>query len=165
MPGQVTGHHREDVVVHPGPLQQPGRPDHPVIGALPRPVPAEPVVALPVSVQREAHQEALLLKQAAPLLVQPHPVGLDSILHRQPRGERLPHIGGEVPVELQPRQGGLPALEEERDRALRRLCRLLDQGMAHRLRHPAVIGNRAGLCLVGIKAIRAAQIASAGSGL
>ena len=122
-------------------------------------------MALPAAVQGQASQEVVFLEKLAPLLVQQYSIGLDGVVDRQFWGDGLFYVGDEVPKEIQPRQSGLAPLEQEGDRALGRLRRLLDQGVAHRFRHPAVVGNRADLCLVGIKAIGAAQVAAAGSGL
>ena len=165
MPGQIAGHYGQDIVLHTGLFQPAGRLPYPVIGSLSRSVQTETVVAFPAAVQGQARQKAVLFEKAAPLLVQQRSIRLDGIVDRQAGRGGFFYMGGEIPEEIQSRQGGFPSLEQECDRSLGRLHRLFDQSMAHRLRHPAVIGNRAGLCLVGIKAIRAAQIASAGSGL
>ena len=165
MPGQIARHHREDVVLHPGPLQLPGRPQHPVVGAAARPVPAEAVVAGPGSVQRQAHQKALLPEKIAPVPVQQGPVGLDGVPDRQLRRGGSLRVGHKVPEEVQPRQGGLSPLKQKGDRALRRPHRLFNQGMAHLTGHQAVVGDGADAGLVGVEAVGAAQIAAAGGRL
>ena len=165
VPGQMPGHHRQHVILHPGPLQEPCPPQGPVIGPFSGPVPPEAVVARPVPVQGKPCQKVVLLEKAAPFPVQQEAVGLDGVPHRQPLGRGLPDPGHKRPVEIQPRQHRFPALEQKRDISLRRPQRFFDQGAAHLLRHDAAVRRLAAAGLVRVKAVGAVQAAPAGGGL
>ena len=121
---------------------------------------------LPGAVQGEPHQKSVLPEEGRPGLVQTDAVGLDAVADLHPAVLGLLGLQKEA-EEVQPRQGRLPALEEEMDAAavLGGGKGLFDQLPGCLPGHQAHALAAAAAGHVVIKAVAAAQAAQAGCGL
>ena len=157
----ILGNHCQDVVVHAEFLQGLNGMGHPAKGPPPCRIHPVPVVDLLGPVQRYPHQEVIFRKKGCPLCIDQQPIGL--------QGKMQPGLifvfpfcfRHRVPEEIQPGQGGFPALEcygallGHRCQSMLQHC---GQGVPG---HQAIAGSLPLAGLIGIKAIMAAHIAQA----
>ena len=163
MGSAVSGEHRENIKRHPAPGQQLHTAKHIIKGAAS--VRVHPVtVALPVTVQRHAHQAAVFQKQVAPFVVQQSTVGLHAELDSH--AGALPFLarGEEKAKEVFPRQQRFPALKGK----IYRSVPGKSQSLVHHLQggvpgHIALVLRLPGSGQVVVKAVFTPQIAVAGS--
>ena len=134
-----------------------------VEGALPLPVHPVAVVELLGPVQGDAHQHMVLRQPPGPVLVQGIAVGLDVVMDPDPFGVGMAaDVLRQVPEEVQPRQGGLPALEGESAVAVGVGQGLVRDGVHGLPGHAAQQGHGAVFRFIGVKAVTAPHVAAAG---
>ena len=119
--GVSPGHHTQNIIFHPVPVEQLHRLHDGGEGASSLYVHPVPVVDLPRPVQRQAHKEVILGKERRPFFRDAKAVGLDGILHGYPGLRMFFFQLHDLPEEVQSGQRRLTALKGKGTASLRRL--------------------------------------------
>ena len=118
-------------------LEQPGRRQDPVEGPPATPVLAVDIVELLGTVEAQADEEAVLVKEPAPIVVEENAVGLERVLDPGPRLLVFLLELDRSPEEIEAHEGRLPALPCDRHLGdLVGFEKLPDIGLVDLIRHP-----------------------------
>ena len=160
-PGGRAGDHTQQIHLHLPFLEQSQGPGHRVPGTPALRIHPVSIVEILGPVQGQAHQEPVVPEEPGPVLVDEGAVGLDGVLHRQPRPQVLPLQLHKALEEGQPPDHGFSPLEGEAHPGLGFFHGLADHKRGGILVHQAQVVVLTMLGHILIKTVSASQIAPA----